>query len=675
MKLWIVSVLFLMNGVYAQNYQWVKTMGGTSTEQGTGISVDPSGNVITVGQFFGSVDFDPGAGTTLLTSAGSEDFFIQKLDVNGNLLWVRSIGGTSSDYADAVATDAFGNIFVTGTFFETVDFDPGAGVNNVTAQGSNDGYVLKLDSNGNFVWVRTFEGSNAYSEGTSIHIDAAGSIYTAGYFEGIVDFDPSAATYNLPSLGGSDIFIQKMDSNGNFLWARAFGESNNEEGKMNLDAAGNVLITGFYSGTVDFDPGVGVMNLSAVSNLDAFLLKLDTNGNFVWVKGFGGSGYEEGRSLAVDGLGNMYVTGYFSGTTDFDPGAGVFNLTSSGQGDIFVVKLDVNGDFLWAKNVGGTSDDQASSLELDDLENVYVSGTFRATVDFDPGVNVANATSLGNDDCFILKLDANGNYVWSAKAGGTSFDYCRDIALGSDALYATGTYQNTVDFDPGMGTANTTSVAGYDAYIWKLSQCVPTTGTDVQTACGSYDWIDGNTYTTSNSTATYTLMNAFGCDSIITLNLTLTSIDISVTDNSPVLSSNAAGATYQWIDCNNGNAAIPGATNQSYTALVNGNYAVVVTLNNCSDTSSCFLVDNVGLNDAEKDALLIYPNPTEGVFYIDFTGELNEVSVIDLSGRPVRVHIDVNSGRVDASGLSPGKYMIHVITSDHRTVLKSINIL
>lgn len=666
----IIGSLLLANGTFGQDYQWVKTVGGSSTDQGTGIATDPSGNVITIGQFWASVDIDPGAGTTTLTSQGNEDCFIQKLDANGNFLWAGSIGGTLNDYASAIALDASGNIFITGSFYGTTDFDPGVGINNMTSQGAYDGFVLKLDVSGNFLWVRTFDGATGtgLSEGNSLRVDATGNVYTAGFYEGNVDFDPSAGNYNLTAqAGGIDIFVQKMDNNGNFLWAKGFGGANNMEGEMTLDAAGNVFITGYYQGTVDFDPGMGISNLTSVFFIDAFLLKLDANGNFVWVKEFGGNGAEQGRSVVVDPSGNIYVTGYNNSTADFDPGAGVFNLTTGGQGDIFVVKLDINGDFLWAKNTGGTLDENATEIALDTLGNMYIMGTFVGTADFDPSVNVANITSSGQDDGFILKLDPSGNYLWAVAAGGTSYDYFRAFALGSGSIYLTGTYQFTVDFDPSAGTANATAIASYDAFVWKLSQCSPDATTDVQAACESYLWIDGNTYTSSNSTATHTLTNVEGCDSIVTLNLTITNIDASVTDNSPALTANQAGASYQWIDCNNGNAAIVGATNQTFTATANGNYAVVVTQNNCSATSTCSLVENVGLNDLEEELVLLYPNPAHDIITVDFGSLSNEKSVElrDASGRKLQLFtVAEKQVEMEVSAYQSGVYFV-VISSEH----------
>ena len=168
---------------YAQqaNFEWAKSFGGTSTDQGYSIALDSSGNVYTTGRFQGTADFDPGAGTNNLTAQGDYDVFIQKLDPSGNFLWAKSFGGTSYDVGYSIALDASGNIYTTGLFGGTVDFDPGAGTNNLTAQGNFDVFIQKLDPSGNFLWAKSF-GGTSYDVGYSIALDASGNIYTTGYF-------------------------------------------------------------------------------------------------------------------------------------------------------------------------------------------------------------------------------------------------------------------------------------------------------------------------------------------------------------------------------------------------------------------------------------------------------------------------------------------------------------
>ncbi|MEZ4825085.1 MAG: T9SS type A sorting domain-containing protein [Bacteroidia bacterium] len=208
--------------------------------------------------------------------------------------------------------------------------------------------------------------------------------------------------------------------------------------------------------------------------------------------------------------------------------------------------------------------------------------------------------------------------------------------------------------------------------------CTNTAGTDLQTACDSYTWIDGNTYTASNNTATHTLINAAGCDSLVTLDLTINTIDVNVTDSSPTLTANALGATYQWLDCDNGYAAIAGETNQSFLATADGNYAVAVTANNCTDTSACYSVVITGIVENGNTAFAsVYPNPTSGILTIDLgntplPGGIT-IELTDMLGRVViRDQVSVPHIEVDLRKEENGVYVIRIITEAGAHALRVI---
>ncbi len=195
-------------------------------------------------------------------------------------------------------------------------------------------------------------------------------------------------------------------------WAKSMGGADPDYGlSIALDGSGNVYTTGFFEGTADFDPGAGVFNLTSAGYRDIYISKLDASGNFVWAKAMGGAFDDLGSSIAIDGSGNVYTTGYFSGTVDFDPGAGVFNLTSAGFEDIFISKLDASGNFVWANAMGGADPDYGSSIALDGSGNVYTTGFFEGTADFDPGAGVANLTSAGSSDIFVAKYFQNSTGI------------------------------------------------------------------------------------------------------------------------------------------------------------------------------------------------------------------------------------------------------------------------
>jgi type IX secretion system substrate protein/beta-propeller repeat-containing protein len=469
----IPLVINIPFSVMAQlNYQWAINMGGNYDDYGEDIAIDSSGNVLTIGNFYGTVDFDPGPGVFNLSSAGgSYDIFIQKLDALGNFIWAKRIGDNNEESGFSIAVDGAGNIYSTGYFAGVVDFDPGTGTFNlISSGGTRDVFIQKLDSYGNFHWAKKIS-STGDDYGYSISLDTSANVYTTGFFRLTADFDPGPSTYNLTSAGMTDIFVEKLDSSGNFILAKNMGGPQDDVAYSAIvDASENIFITGQFGGTADFDPGAGTFNLTSGSGANIFMLKLDPSGNFTWATSMTGNGFSISFSIALDPAGNIYTTGYFHDTLDADPGAGIYNLISAGTLDIFFQKSDASGNFAWAKSIGGTGDEMGQSVASDNSGNLYYTGSYSGTVDFDPGPGIYNLTSAGSHDIFIQKLDTAGNFI-SAKSMGSS-TYDEGLSINIDAfgnLYATGDFHGTVDFDPGVGTANLVSIGGTDVFVAKYS--------------------------------------------------------------------------------------------------------------------------------------------------------------------------------------------------------------
>ena len=467
----LVAGLWAATLLNAQSLEWARSFGSEADDVGTAISVDASGNVYSTGYFALTADFDPGAGTTELTSVGERDVYVQKMDASGNFLWARSFGTDDSDRGLAIGVDAMGHVYTTGYFEGTADFDPGPGTFDLTSAGQRDIFVQKMDASGNFLWARAF-GGDEDDEGVAIGVDSAGHVYTVGFFRSTGDFDPGAGTTELTSAGNRDIFVQKMDASGNFLWAKAIGGSDRDEGNgISLDASGHIYITGYFRGSVDFDPGAGTTSITSNGSSDVFVQKLDAAGNFLWVRSFGGSDDDRGLAVKVDNVGYVHTTGFFAETVDFDPGAGTTNLTSTdGSRDIFVQKLDTSGNFRWAIVFGGDNADQGTSISVDASGQVFTTGDFQGTADFDPGAGTAELTSVGSDDIFVQGLDSSGNFLWANTFGSDAFETGNAVEVdASGNVYVTGFFRNTVDFDPGAGTTDLASVGQEDIFVLSLS--------------------------------------------------------------------------------------------------------------------------------------------------------------------------------------------------------------
>jgi uncharacterized repeat protein (TIGR01451 family) len=402
--------------------------------------------------------------------------FINAQEVN--FLWANSHGGTTWDVGNDVITDSSGNVYITGYFHGTTDFDPGPNIENRTAQNS-DIFIQKLSPEGSLIWIKTIGGS-ANEEANSIALDPFGNIYVTGSLGSPnVDFDPGVGVFNISTKGGLDVFILKLDSNGDFLWAKAVGAANSTDQigyQVVADYWGNVYVTGMFWSTVDFDPGVNVFQISEQNSpfggSDAFLLKLNNNGTFMWAKGLGSTFFDEGLSVAIGTWGNVLIGGQFSATADFDPSSAVYNVTSLGGDDVFVANLDWNGNFVWVKTFGGPNFDYLKDIKTDLTGNIYLAGSYFGTADFDPDTSIYQMSTAGSYDAYVLKLNPLGEFIWAKSMGGTQNDRAHSLALDQyNNIYTTGFHFSPIgDFNPNNEVYNLYGSGYSDIYLHKLDK-------------------------------------------------------------------------------------------------------------------------------------------------------------------------------------------------------------
>jgi hypothetical protein len=572
----VISLLIIVNS-HGQDFEWVKSF-GPGTSQGRDITTDNLGNIYTVGYFNGTCDFDPDAGVTNLTSvASSNDIFISKSANDGSLIWVKSVGGSGSDIAQRVIVNSTGEIYITGTFESTVDFDPGAGISNLTSAGSRDIFFLKLDALGNFSWAKRIGGTNQEFPG-SLSLRNNGDIIVCGSFQSTVDFDPGAGVSSVTSNGAQDAFILTLSSLGDFISVKAFGGTSNDAiGSAQLDANENLYVCGTYQATVDFDPGPGTQFVTNPSSSygNPFVLKLNAALDFVWVKVLNqsdGTSAGGAYALSVNSTNEIAVAGLFRGEIDLDPSPGTYLMTSLSPSimDAFILNLNENGDMIWTGHIHALANNiHIPMIDHDSNDKLFVAGYHTGMEIFDLS-NSYNVPTAGQHDIFLIAYDETGLVENYFSLGGTFADNAQSVHIGSlNNIYITGTAGSSIDFDPSPATGMVPTSGGYFA---RYSQCQPngssqtitacddyfwptngatytasgiytetltnmngcdsvvtlnltinnsTSGFDIVTACDSYLWIDGNTYTASNFTATHVLTNALGCDSTVYLNLTI----------------------------------------------------------------------------------------------------------------------------------------------------------
>lgn len=564
--------------------------------------------------------------------------------------WAKSITGVSVKEIYAVTTDALGNVYTTGSFGGTANIGPNDGnlaqvyieatPNTNTARNV---FITKMTASGSLVWTKTFGG--AFDDlGKAIKVDADGNVFVAGEFKGQVDFNPDAAQFFLnsgavTSGNGINSFIVKFGPTGNFLFAKAFvGSHNQEMNDLAIDAAGNIYTTGSYKGlnsfAVDFDPGNGTFFIPA-QNDDAFIVKLENDGDFVWAKSFSGGSTstenvedrDKGNAIEVDANGNVFVAGLFKQTVDFDPSAAVSTLTSSGLTDAYIVKLNSGGNLLWAKKIGSTGNDIGKSLGLDASGNAYLLGYYyeypdEPLVDFDPNAGVVNLILYNNIQNAVVKLNSAGDFIWAKRFRGNAtanFYGIKTFDVDSNGNVFvlesfSGTVNNpvTYDFDEGAGVFNLTS-SNNGIYVSKINS-------------------DGN------------FITAF-----------------------------RTGTDFQNVGQN---AFCVSATGELYSA---GKYdaatdfdptAGVFTL--ASSANSCFLQKMVhqtlSISENEISKLSLYPNPTNSVLNISTLNQIEKgnLKVISITGQII-LEENLLSGTdfsLDVSSLSQGIYVIQIISGN-----------
>ena len=679
-KITLIAALFSVTFSFGQtNVNWKGQLSNTTNWVSLfDIENDGNGNLYSTGYADEQTDLNPNINEINLEGSSSgRHIYINKFSPN-SFSWGVTLNGepSSATRGESITIDNQGNVYVTGGYSGTIDFDPSPNVTNEStateASGYNfDPFLIKLDAQGNLVWYKVWQG-NMYN--FAVDVDQNGNVFISGYHNGEVDMDPSSNINleNTLSNNYNNSFIIKLDANGDFIWSKSFdsyGSSFAWIRDLRIDSQGNIITTGKYrSFNIDFDNNpLTDENISQNGDYQVFIAKFDNDGNYIWSQTFGGSGIDDVFKLDLDSQDNIVVAGSFQNTVDFDPSVNVNEITASDSYDGFLAKYDNDGNFEWVYTIEGTSAQQVRDISILSTGEIWAAGILNGETNVNPNGTAINYSTAGGRDIFAVKIDEDGNYVESFKIGNSQSEQIYSISHFDDELILTGDFKGELNLDILGGTNPLTAEGQGDVFIAKYgTSCTPAYSTFTTSACDSYTWYDGNTYTTNNNSATYVISGgaANGCDSILTLDLTIETIgDIGVTINGNVLTANENNATYLWLDCGTGNPANGTNNMQSYTPTTNGNYSVVITKGNCEETSQCNSIQTLGINEQQEinNMFTISPNPAQNSIVI----KTNQIATISISNAVGEIVLVTETNKViDISSFNTGVYFVKNNTSN-----------
>jgi Secretion system C-terminal sorting domain/Beta-propeller repeat len=668
--------------------------------------IDNSGNQFVVGRYSGYIDLDPSLGiSSFLSGPNKTNGFFAKYDQFGNLVFSKNLENYSSNNNSEffkIVTDFNGNIFISATS-AIYDFDPSANVDTNLVTTNSYGMLIKYDLLGNFLWVKPTGGVPK-----GLKIDYANKlIIYGGVFNGTApDYDPGVGVVNLPIVFNAEkVFLSKWDNNGQFIFAK--GWDGNITSTVNffialsdvaVDSLNNLFVLLGSNALVDVDPGTNFI----ASNGQQFVIKLNTNGDYLWHKAFiedaTNVSYTPQRSIAIDKKWNIVFTRRFQYLlADYDPSpTNVFYL--NGNGYTGFMYLDSAGKFLMAKSLKGNNSWMGiSDIVITANNNLFACGDFKDSIDFSLQQGTALTSSKLNIDAFVLKLGSCNNVTTSSSI----INSCGPYSINNTNINSSGNYTFLY-----LNASNCDSLVTYNISI---GAAIPPTNVNVIN-CGTYSY-NGSNYI---STGLYkdTLNSVNGCDSIINLNLTInptytntvtlsdckpiifnqitytnsgvyydsllsvagcdsiTQININITavpianfvNASNTLTAVTPSLTYQWVNCNDGISIIPGQTNMTFSPTQSGNYALIQGNGNCSDTSECkAFIPLTIINQQKDDALKIIPNPASKTVTIINQQPAYALAIYNTLGNKMLVDIVETSQdaiTIDVSSFANGVYVI-----------------
>jgi hypothetical protein len=483
----------LCAGVHAQQYESAFTFEATTRMSvDGGVGYDAQGNRYIAGVYWGEITIDGNGGQTQLSSPHPDiEMVVAKYDLHDNLIWHNRIPALDPNYIgiEGMTVDSNGDVYVVGGYQGTVNFEPGTTDWEFTS-GGTDSFIMKLNSDGDMQWTKVLTGS--LNVAINLAIADNGDLLITGTQGGLVDFDPPNGVWG-SSTGIMSGYLLVLDQNADYRWHHTYdGGIGAAVYGVAGDSQGNVYVSGLTNGDLYFSTETGNPSLQITGNVDSFAIKYDNDGNRQWIRHWGEDDVlgQIAWSIHVDHNDDILVAGEFRGTVDFDNGANTVALTAGGNNDPFVLKLNSDGDLLWARAFYGTYNSNSALHVNSDETGVYVVGRFANTIDLDPGAGTASHTSQQGGCGFLVKLDHDGDYDWSLNWGshyvhtsGIPVSTANGMALGpAGHICLAGFFRGTAVFDPSAGgtSYDATSVEGFVFQVTQPSMHTPTMQVSVE---------------------------------------------------------------------------------------------------------------------------------------------------------------------------------------------------
>ena len=692
--LYLLSTTFV-NAQYSY-WTWAESFGDSKSDVLKTIDSDDDGNICFAG-YFDSDTLE--IGEFILQNMAMHDGFIVKCNETGEVIWATNIGGSNDDIINDICIDNEGNVYIAGQF-KSNDFK--VGEISIPNNGGWDCFFAKFNPSGNVLWAKGFGGSEVDIFHT-IGVDSYGNIWISGSFENSSIRLDDITLLN-PYWGYDEIMLVKANTDGNIVFGTtACGNNDDRCYRLAIDKDDNVIISGgFGSSSIDFSS----ITIYKYISYDIFLAKYDNSGNIIWAKGAHGPGSDYGFSVTTDSQGNIYTTGYYSGTIlNFDD----HTISNNGDFDTYIAKYTSGGDVIWAKGIGGVHEEKGTEICILNDTTLYFSGQFES-----PLLELDTLTLFNNGDfdCFIIELDEEGNIISAENFGGEYSDKSQALSTCNGNCIIHGGIFSSSSINIGDHTITNSNQSFSDSFIAKylINATVPVANFDyeafsvtvnfynISQIASSFTWDFGDgigselknpvhTYDESGEyVVTLIALNEFDSDTISKMiyvcELPVASFEFEVDEyQMTFINSSLNGLSYFW-NFGDGNYAY--LENPVHTYSEEGDYNVtLIAFNECGSDTSYQLIDILNINELTQNLLVtLYPNPSKDILYLSFNNENPRnisLEIFDSRGHETlsyKINNRSQNGieKLDISSFRKGLYYMVVRIGDQFTVAKIIKI-